>query len=419
MALTSSHTYTTTTSTNDLPFNITFSYLRDTHVIVQVGSAQYDIDDNFFTINTTSTAKVVLNTAVASGTVVKVLRKSLGKNNDQPFLVDFNDGSVLTEKEQDESYQHNYYLNQETHEGNLTVETPLLDSDAANKGYVDGEIADMVLASGTGTVTNVTAGNGLSGGTITSTGTVSIPTSGGTINVDSSKAGIGIDPDTDYALKVAAKMCVYGSGSDGTELRVEDPTATSKVYLKGATGAVLDLQDSGTTSGSQQFRIQSNNGNLKFLQLNDNASSTTNTLMQLKAGGKVTLDSLPTSDPSVTGELWNDGGVVSVSGSSGFSGGGSGSTSFGARALKSYNTVYYSSADAIVTAEHTYVSSWPNMIAYADTSNPPTTERLGHNSNDDGGGQVAMTFIVKAGEYWKVTIDGSYTDQEIVYTPMS
>ena len=92
---------------------------------------------------------------------------------------------------------------------------------------------------------------------------------------------------------------------------------------------------------------------------------------------------------------------------------------FGERSVKSFNTVYYSPTDAIVTAEHTYVSSWPNMIAYADTSNPPTTERLGHNSNDSGGGQVAMTFIVKAGEYWKVSIDGNYTDQEIVYTPMS
>ena len=105
--------------------------------------------------------------------------------------------------------------------------------------------------------------------------------------------------------------------------------------------------------------------------------------------------------------------------SGGGGGGSSDSVGFGDRSIKSYNTVYYSATDAIVTAEHTYVSSWPNMIAYADTSNPPTTERLGHNSNDSGGGQVAMTFVVKAGEYWKVSIDGNYTDQEIVYTPLT
>lgn len=99
--------------------------------------------------------------------------------------------------------------------------------------------------------------------------------------------------------------------------------------------------------------------------------------------------------------------------------GGGGAASFGARQIKLFNTIYYSEVDAIVTAEHTYSSSWPNMIAYADTNSSPTTERLGHNSNDTGGGQVAMTFVVRAGEYWKVSIDGSYTDQEIVYTPMN
>ena len=319
-----SSSVTYTSGTNN--FNITFPYLRDKHVVVMVGGTLYDVDDNYFTIDaSSSTKKVVLTNPVSEGTTIKILRMSLGKNNDLynddnlGTLVDFVDGSVLTEKQQDESYLHNYYLNQESLEGNLKLGTPILDSDPATKGYVDG----IGISGGGGSVTSVTAGNGLSGGTITTSGTVSIPTSGGDLNINSGKVGIGLDSDTDYALKVAAKMCVYGSGSDGTELRVEDPTATSKVYLKGATSAVLDLQDEGTTSGSQRFRIQSNNGNLKFLQLNDDASSVTNTLMQLKAGGKITLDSLPTSDPSVTGELWNNGGVVAVSGSSGFCGGSS------------------------------------------------------------------------------------------------
>jgi hypothetical protein len=92
---------------------------------------------------------------------------------------------------------------------------------------------------------------------------------------------------------------------------------------------------------------------------------------------------------------------------------------FGARETKSYNTIYYTDVDAIITARYCYSSSWPDIIAYADPFTPPTTLRLRHDANDDGGGCVSMTFIVRGGEYWKVTIDGSYTAAEIVYTPMS
>lgn len=155
-----SSSVTYTSGTNN--FNITFGYLRDTHVIVQVGSTQYDINDNYFTIDTTSTPKVVLNTPVSDGTTVKILRKSLGKNNDQGFLVDFVDGSVLTEKQQDEAYQHNYYINQESKEGNLSVGTPILDTDAANKAYVDQAVADGALNNLGG---NVTVGGELTIGT--------------------------------------------------------------------------------------------------------------------------------------------------------------------------------------------------------------------------------------------------------------
>lgn len=155
-----SSSVTYTSGTNN--FNITFGYLRDTHVIVQVGSTQYDINDNYFTIDTTSTPKVVLNTPVSDGTTVKILRKSLGKNNDQGFLVDFVDGSVLTEKQQDEAYQHNYYINQESKEGNLSVATPILDTDAANKAYVDQAVADGALNNLGG---NVTVGGELTIGT--------------------------------------------------------------------------------------------------------------------------------------------------------------------------------------------------------------------------------------------------------------
>ncbi len=316
---TSSYTYSTGTTN----FNITFDYLRDTHVIVQVGSTQYDINDNYFTINTTPTPKVVLTTPVAEGTVVKIMRKSLGKNNDQAFLVDFNDGSVLTEKEQDESYRHNYYLNQESLEGNLTITTPTLDSDPSNKSYVDAQ----VIASGAGTVTSVIAGNGLSGGTITSTGTVSIPTSGGDLNISGGKVGIAGDASASYSAKITGDLLIEDNHTTGVNahLTLENTHGTdgAAIFLaKAAGGAIIQLNDSNTTgTDDAKYNLTSSAGVFAVDSIDDDDAGSRR-LLSLFPTGNVKLDSLPTSDPSTTGYLWNDGGVVSVSGSSGFSGGG-------------------------------------------------------------------------------------------------
>tara|TARA_R100000458_G_C8278485_1_gene254733 strand:- start:3664 stop:5019 length:1356 start_codon:yes stop_codon:yes gene_type:complete len=310
-----SSSVTYTSGTNN--FDITFGYLRDTHVIVQVGESQYDINDNYFTIDTTSTPKVVLNTPVSDGTTVKILRKSLGKNNDQGFLVDFVDGSVLTEKQQDEAYQHNYYINQESKEGNLSVDTPILDTDAANKAYVDGRL----VAIGAGTVSSVTAGNGLSGGTITTSGTVSIPTSGGTLNIDSGNVGIAGDASSSYAAKVTGDLLISDDGTDGVNahLTLENTHSTGMALIKASAAgdATLQLMDT-TTSGTDDaiYNITSGSGSLIFSSVSDDQNSQT-TLMQMFPTGNVKINQLPTTDPSTAGYLWNNGGVVSVSGSSG------------------------------------------------------------------------------------------------------
>jgi hypothetical protein len=141
--------YTATASQTDFAFN--FDYLEDEHVIVEInGSATTE-----FTIVTSPAKKVVLNVGATAGDVVRVRRKSQPDTN----LVDFVNGSVLTESELDRAYLHNRYLNEEIaelNESSLQIEAggtdwdartkkiknlaaPTLTTDATTKDYVDGK----------------------------------------------------------------------------------------------------------------------------------------------------------------------------------------------------------------------------------------------------------------------------------------
>ena len=240
----SSVTYTTGTNNFDIPFG----YLRDTHVIVQVGTTQYDINDDYFSIDTVSTPKVVLTTAVTEGTTVKVLRKSLGKNNDQGFLVNFVDGSVLTEKQQDEAYQHNYYINQESKEGNLSVATPLIDSDAANKGYVDQAVADAAL-------------NNLGG------------------NVALDGVSIASTPATDYELTVDGQTLLGANALTGTGSTASSFTST---YGPSGTNPAEVIITQGANSTGTSLLVQSS-------ATNNDATSVDNATVSIQSNGEPLL----------------------------------------------------------------------------------------------------------------------------------
>lgn len=142
-------------------FNLNFEYLRDDHVKVKVDGSEVG-----FVINTDlPTKRVYLNTIPTSGAKVKVYRDSRG---DFSPLVDFVDGSVLTENELDEAYKHNLFVSQEASEGNgnellnkkgganydaegnkiINLGTPTTGTDAANKGYVDQTIDNAELVGG-------------------------------------------------------------------------------------------------------------------------------------------------------------------------------------------------------------------------------------------------------------------------------
>ena len=149
--------YTATAGQTDFAFS--FPYLEDSHVVVEVEGVDQTLTTNY-TIETSPAQKIVLSsptTAIAGGELVRVKRVSDPSTN----LVDFVNGSVLTETELDRAYLHNRYLAEEAYDGvnaglgelegstnynannkqikNLADGT--LATDAVNKGYVDGQVA--------------------------------------------------------------------------------------------------------------------------------------------------------------------------------------------------------------------------------------------------------------------------------------
>ena len=100
--------YTATAGQTDFAFN--FPYLEDEHVKVYINSIEKLPSD--FTITTAPATAVVLNIAASGGEKVRVRRKSQPNDN----LVDFVNGSVLTESELDRAYRHTRYLAEEASE---------------------------------------------------------------------------------------------------------------------------------------------------------------------------------------------------------------------------------------------------------------------------------------------------------------
>ena len=145
--------YTATAGQTDFAF--TFDYFEDEHVTVEINGVVKTLGPTAdYTIETSPAKKIVLTTGATAGQIVRVRRKSQPGDN----LVDFVNGSVLTESELDRAYLHNRYLAEEISELNdaslqleqggtqwdaknkriTNVGTPTALADATTKAYVDG-----------------------------------------------------------------------------------------------------------------------------------------------------------------------------------------------------------------------------------------------------------------------------------------
>ena len=291
--------YTATAAQTDFPFS--FSYLKAEHVKVEING----VDTAAFSIVTSPSNKVVLNSGATAGQIVRVRRSSQPDTN----LVDFENGSVLTETELDFAYQHNRFLNEELAELNeaslqigpggtdwdaksnkiLNVSTPTLTSDAATKNYVDQKVEQ--IAAGASTPPSKWQFTGTVGANTTYT--VTGADVSGDSAYDVSVDGLVKEPTVDYTVDPDTDtLTIIPSLSGGEDI----------VIIQRGLGVPLTQGTIGTA--------QINDGAITTAKILDNAVTSAKIL-----DGSVTdakLATAPYSHPNHTGDVTSTGDGATV-----------------------------------------------------------------------------------------------------------
>ena len=286
---------------SETDFAITFDYIKTAHVAVEINDGPAGGTNKWvrktlgstadYTVVTSPAKKVVFNSAPANLVKVRVLRDSDANTG----IVDFANGSVLTETELDNSYQHNRYLAEEAEEGKtggaltknetsgqfdadaLRLENladPDSDDDAVNKGYADNRYVDVAgdtmtgaLDMGANKVTSSatpSSGNDLTNKTYTDATFVDVAgdTMSGELNMGSNKITNLADPTVDadaanknYVDDTITTSLATGSPPPGVQLataQIEDDAITyaklqnvaaNNVLLGNDNGAGVDVQE--------------------------------------------------------------------------------------------------------------------------------------------------------------------------------
>lgn len=287
--------YTAVASQTD--YNFSFEYLRDDHVKVKVD----DVIVTNYTIVTSPVQLIRFNTAPTGGAAIKIYRDSRG---DFSPLVDFVDGSVLTESELDESYKHNLFVAQEASEGQggeqltkkgltdydaegnkiINLGTPTTGTDAANKGYVDQTIDNAIALGGSPAIVS------LGGYDVTALGTSVTKSLANWTNDLNSPTATGSTTARTLADRFGDVVNVldYGVVADGVTDNTSAYTAMISAVAEGSTIVFPKGSYKGDFISSKSFRLQGNDSTIIPVSNSDGCFS-----FQGSLGSYASLSSAP------------------------------------------------------------------------------------------------------------------------------
>jgi len=278
--------YTATTGATE--FQYTFPTLNLDHVIANVDGAETDQNSgsgHTFTISETPTKRVIFDTAPGNGKTVRIYRNTMGLDNDSTDpLVDFVDGSIITADNLDDAVRQSLYIAQEK----ADFQTDL--ADAANGA--------VLVYNSTTSKWEVLPLN------------LQYDSTNGTF-------GFGGTPATDYAHKFIGDFLVRQDGtSNGAVLTIEntDASNTDAVLILASYSPVVQFYDTNGSTDKKYFNIQHQDGTITFQPLTDAGADKSTIPLKLVEDGGVLMPDIPTSDPSVTGEIWSSGGKLTLSG---------------------------------------------------------------------------------------------------------
>ena len=267
--------YTATAGQTDFAFN--FPYLEDEHVKVYINSIEKLQSD--FSISTSPATKIVLNVPATGGETVRVRRKS--QPNDD--LVDFVNGSVLTESELDRGYRHTRYLAEEASEfASVSLE-------------LEGVLAGSQIEDGTVSTTKITDGaiteGKLAAGAVT-TAKLGADAVDGTKIADNSINSEHITNGAVTSDKISTTDTNFNVQSDG-KIGIGTASPDEKIHISG-TNASLRI-DSGTNYGDKSLIILCNQRtHIESEIIGPTAQGDTNLKLKTLSGGtladRITID---------------------------------------------------------------------------------------------------------------------------------
>ena len=287
--------YTADAGQTEFAFN--FPYLEDEHIKVYINSIEKLQSD--FSISTSPATKIVLNVPATGGETVRVRRKS------QPNvdLVDFVNGSILTEAELDRGYRHTRYLAEEASEFasvSLELEGSLEGSQITNgtvstTKITDGAITEGKLAASAVTTNKIADGavttNKIADGAVT-TAKLGADAVDGTKIADNSINSEHITNGAVTSDKISTTDTNFNVQSDG-KIGIGTASPDEKIHISG-TNASLRI-DSGTNYGDKSLIILCNQRtHIESEIVGPTAQGDTNLKLKTLSGGtladRITID---------------------------------------------------------------------------------------------------------------------------------